>query len=452
MSGVKKITLPNGLQIIYENSNNSINISSLQLFCNIGNIHFPTRLHGVTHLIEHMCFKGTKENPNFVPVLMDFEESGAEYNGYSTPRYTAYIVKCPDASLGKSLKNLSEEVLNSSFDKKKFKKEQKVVIEENLINSDNPNVLLSILNDSSLYENTPFQYPTDDISYHKEPFDYDEVVEIYKQEYVPSNMLLSIVTNVPFTKVLGIIKKTHLAKKNTVQPYVNGLSLHQQMLPLLLRPPIINGPKYKIHKFAKLNAIYLALSFQTCNQYATKEKFILNLLTNILCNSLASRLSKVLRQQYGLVYNIGATVEFNESGGEFTIITRFDSASFIKKDVPSVLPVLISELNKLTRNGVTQSEVTTFKHKMQGHLELELENIDNRAKYNGLYFLVINDPENFVPYAQLYDKHYEHITRAQINACIRKYFCLHRLCLSLVGSNIPPLAQIERECNKLQNK
>ena len=159
-----------------------------------------------------------------------------------------------------------------------------------------------------------------------------------------------------------------------------------------------------------------------------------------------------MRQQYGLVYNIGATVEFNESGGEFTIITRFDSASFIKKDVPSVLPVLISELNKLTRNGVTQSEVTTFKHKMQGHLELELENIDNRAKYNGLYFLVINDPENFVPYAQLYDKHYEHITRAQINACIRKYFCLHRLCLSLVGSNIPPLVQIERECNKLQNK
>jgi predicted Zn-dependent peptidase len=447
-SNIKKITLPNGLQIIYEKAENSIPVTSIQLFCNIGNIHFPRRLSGITHFIEHMCFKGTKEHPDFIPVLLDFEESGAEYNGYSTPRFTTYIVKCPDSSFVKSLKNLSEEVLTSSFDKKKFKKEEKVVIEENVINADNPNLLLNIMTNSSLYENTPFQYPTDHISYHRQPFDYNEVVEIYRQHYVPSNMLLSIVSNLPFSKILAIIKKTHLATK----PSSNVLSLHQQTLPLLMRPPIIDGPKYKLQKKSNLNAIYLNLSFQTCNQYAFEDKHILNLLTNILCNSLASRLSKVLRQHYGLVYSIGATTDFNESGGEFTIMTKFDSASFIKKGAPSVLPILISELNKLNRNGVTQSEVTTFKHNLQGHLALELENIDNQAKYNGLYFLLIGDPSHFVPYSQIYDKCYASITRGQINACIRKYFCLERLCFSVVGHNIPPLALLERECNKLQNK
>ena len=452
MSGVKKMLLPNGLQIVYENPKNSNAITSVNLLCNIGNIHFPNRLHGVTHFIEHMCFKGTKENPDFIPVLLDFEESGAEYNGYSTPRYTAYTLKCPDVSLGKSLKNLSQEVLNSVFDKKKFKKEENVVIQENLGNNDNPSILLSKMTNMLVYENTPFQYPTDDISYHKEPFDYDEVVEIYKQQYVPSNMLLSIVSNVPFTKLLGMIKKTHFAKKSTVQPYVNGLSLHQQMLPLLLRPPNRNGPKYKIHKLAKLNAIYLALSFQTCSQYEVEDTYILNLIKNILCNSLVSRFTKVLRQKHGLVYNISASCEFNENGGDFTIVSIFDSASFIKKNAPSVLPILISELNKLTRNGVTSEEVTILKNNLKGHLALELENIDNRVKYNGSYFLLIGDPDHFMPYPQLYDKHYAHLTRAQINACIRKYFCSERLCLSLVGSHIPPLAQIERECDKLQNK
>jgi len=81
-----------------------------------------------------------------------------------------------------------------------------------------------------------------------------------------------------------------------------------------------------------------------------------------------------------------------------------------------------------------------------------LENIDNQARYNGAYFLLIGDPKHFVPYAQLYDKCYAHITRAQINACIRKYFCLERLCLSVVGSQVPSLALLERECEKLQNK
>jgi predicted Zn-dependent peptidase len=252
----------------------------------------------------------------------------------------------------------------------------------------------------------------------------------------------------PFSKVLAVIKKTHLA----ANPRSKVGSLHQQMLPLLVRPPIIAGPKYKLQRISNLNATYLNLSFQTCNQYALKEKHILSLLSNILCNSLASRLNKVLRQHYGLVYNIGAITEFNESGGEFTIITKFDSASFIKKGEPSVLPILISELNKLNRNGVTPSEVTIFKHNLQGHLALELENIDNQAKYNGLYFLLIGDPRHFVPYEQIYNKCYASITRAQINACIRKYFCLERLCVSVVGNHIPPLALLERECEKLQNK
>ena len=449
MSTIKHTILPNGLKIIYEKPESLIPISSVQVFCNIGNIHVPEELNGVVHFIEHMCFKGTIEHPDFNKIILKYKDFGAELNGYTTSRFTCYVMKCQDLTLDKCVKYMSEGIMDSKFDQKNFKKEERVVIEENIRNSDNPSYVVNKMSTEMLYENTPFQNTADDISYHTKKLDYHALVDFYRKTYVPSNMIVSVTSNLPFQKILAMIKKTHLNRQSREKQIE---SLHSQMLPYLLTPPIMSGVKYKIYRMNKLNTIYLSISFQICSQYNIKEKYVLNLLSNILCNSSASRLAIILRQKYGLVYSVSSNTNYTECGGDFTIYTQFQASSFIKNDKPSVLPIIIKELNHIFESGVTQNEINLSKHNIRGHLLLELENIDTQTSYNGLSYLLFDEPNKIVPYSKIYQTYYDPITKSQINACIKKYFSLKRMCVAIVGDNIPSLQIIERECNKLKNK
>jgi len=448
MSKIQHYRFANNFQVIYEKPQSSIPISSIQVFCNIGNIHAPDHLKGITHFIEHMCFKGTKEHPDFNRVLFEIADNGVVYNGISTERLTYYIIKCQDLFVKKYIEYMSEELLESVFKQSEFKKEENVVIEENINNSDNPANVLAILSNAQLYENTPFQYPTDDVSYHKRRFPYKETLAFYRENYIPANMVLSITTNLPFAKVLSLVKKTHFAKgPKPVDPPLNTL-----LLPKLSIAPVINGIKYKLKTLRKMRSIYLNVSFQTCNQNRHNEKYILNLFASILCNnSLASRLGNLLRQKYGLVYGVSAATNYNESGGDFTISTQFDHANFIKEKSPSVLPIIIRELNNVLRNGVRPSELTVSKHNIRGRILLDLENIDTQTNYNGTHLLLYGDAKKIVPYSQMYERCYASITKSQINECVRKYFVKQRMCVTVVGNNLPSLNIISRECERLDD-
>ena len=211
---MKHTQFPNGFQVIYEKPNSTIPISSIQIICNVGNIHSPTGLNGVTHFIEHMCFKGTTLHPDFDKVILQYVDSGSLYNGFTTQRYTAFVVKCQDIFLQQCIKIMAEELLQSRFALTEFKREEKVVKEETIIDNDNPKHLLQNMSIELLYENTPYQYPTDDISYHQTNYDYKKVVDFYKQHYNPSNMIFSITSNVAFPTILTMLKKT-VFNKNT---------------------------------------------------------------------------------------------------------------------------------------------------------------------------------------------------------------------------------------------
>ena len=443
---MKHTQFANGFQVIYEKPNSTVPLSSVQIICNVGNIHSPPSLNGVTHFIEHICFKGTTLHPDFNKVMMQYVDSGSVFNGFSTQRYTAYVVKCQDIFLPQCIKILAEELLQSTFALTEFKKEEKVVLEETIIDNDNPSHVLNNMAIELLYENTPYQYPVDDISYHQANYDYKKVVVFYKQHYKPSNLIFSITSNLAFPRIVSMLKTTVFNKKEK-SPLLPGL--HDQMLLYLLTPPKIDGVKYQLKHVKKLNSVFLKIAFQICNQY-DKDKYILNFFASILCNALTGRLTKILRQDYGLVYGIAATTSYYECGGDLTISTQFNAESFIKKNKPSVLPLIIHELNKILKTGLTTSEITIFKHNIRGRILMDLENSDTQTYYNG-FAMLYQKPDDIVPYADLYKTYYEPITKAQLNACIRQYICLKRMCVAVLGNEIPPLPLIAKECNKLVN-
>jgi predicted Zn-dependent peptidase len=206
-----------------------------------------------------MCFKGTIHNPDFNKVILHYVDIGATWNAFSFQRYTLFVLKCQDDFLPHCIKLLAEELLTSRFSLNSFKKEEKVVIEENIIKSDNPKNILEDITNASLYENTPYQNTTDDISYHKKKYDYKTVIDFYKQNYVPGNMIFSVSSNMSFATILKSLKTTDFNKMNQKTP-----SIHLSMMPYLLTPPRVNGVKYRIKHIKKLNSIFLHLwTFKT---------------------------------------------------------------------------------------------------------------------------------------------------------------------------------------------
>jgi predicted Zn-dependent peptidase len=129
---------PNGFRVIYEKSHVSVNDTHIQVFCDVGSAYETDNLRGASHFIEHMCFKGTHKVPTTKELMVNYDRIGAYFNAYTEKRYTCYVLRCDDEYIENSLVIMSEMILNSRFDKKEFVKEQRVVVEENIRDSDDP--------------------------------------------------------------------------------------------------------------------------------------------------------------------------------------------------------------------------------------------------------------------------------------------------------------------------
>jgi predicted Zn-dependent peptidase len=130
----KLYTFPNKFRVIYQHLNQSLPITSIQVFCKVGSILETEKVRGISHFVEHMCFKGTKKMVHLNEVFENYDEIGAYINAYTEKEFTCYTLKCSDTYVENSTHILADMMLNSTIPKKEFLKEQKVVVEENIRN------------------------------------------------------------------------------------------------------------------------------------------------------------------------------------------------------------------------------------------------------------------------------------------------------------------------------
>ena len=438
---INQYTFPNGFRIVYEKSKNILPISSIFIFCDVGSVYETPDTRGYSHFIEHMCFKGTKKILKSKEIFKEFDKSGAKYNASTFKRYTYYNLKCPNDNIQQYIEILSDMILNSTFIKKEFDKELKVVIEENIRDIDDLENELDDKTDYLIYKGTILEKPIDTIEYHKKPHDYNKVIETYKLFYQPTNIVLSIVSNVSFSLIKNIIRNSFFYKNKNENLDI----LLNRKLSLFLPPKIQKNIQISINKVKKSSASYLSISFRTCNQNS-EDKYILNLLKNILGELLSSRLFQILREENGLTYHSEINTQYYEMMGEFTIVAITDPHKLIKNGhSKGVIPLIIKMLKDLKENGITDTELNLSKQFLKGRNKINMEDNDNNAIYNGEQMILFPD-ENIIPYEDIYKTYYENITKLQINQIIRKYFIKNNMNVCIIGEQNPSERIILKEC------
>jgi len=439
-------SFPNGFRVIYEKSNVGLPITSIQCICDLGSVYEDDSMRGVSHFIEHMCFKGTKKIKHAKDLFRDYDSMGVISNAFTTKRYTDYTLKCVDESFAKSMMVLSDMVLNSVFDKKEYTKELRVVIEENINNSDKNNYEIFDMSEKQIYSGTPYENPVDSIKYHTAgSLQYNDVVKTYKMYYHPNNIIVSIVSNIPFRNIIKVLKQTYFVKNKSE----NADILMRSKMVIYKPPTPQNEINYNIRNVGSAKTLYMILAFRTCSQYS-QDKYPLALLKRIIGGFFSSRLFLLLREDNGLTYSSSVSIENYEQMGDFTIRILTDPQKLMKNGSKrGVLPIVIGMLNELLKHGITSSELTLAKNYNENTYKMKKGDIDSQAVYNAEYVLMYREKQKFVPYNDLFDTYYKPITREQINGIIKKYFKKSNMNISILGSKLPAMKIIKTECEKL---
>ena len=460
-TNIKTHSFPNGFRLIYEPPKTTLPITSIYTYCDIGSAYENDDCRGVSHFIEHMCFKGTKKIPSPQGIFSEYDNVGAFFNATTNKRYTVYTIKTRDEYSKHCIQIMSDMLLNSIFNKKEFEKEERVVIEENIRANEDAAGILDDMTEEMMFKGSSYAFPVDSIDYHKNiRFSYEKVIEMYRGFYLPDRMILSIVSNVPFNEIVKSLETSYFAKTfkhNNNQKNHNKLILQKHNIHY--SNIMQNDIQYNIQTKPGTSTIHLNIAFRTCNRYS-RDKYVLNLLKQILSGSLGSRLSVLLREKNGLTYTSDVYTDYNEYSGQFVIYAQVDQDKIIYNktdDKPNktnkkkgVLPLIIGLLNDLVKNGITESELITTKKNIFGKMTIRLEDTNIQASNNGFEYLVNGGNADIItPYSQIYDIHLKEITKKQIDDVIIKYFKRSGMNVALIGGKNPSEDMVRIECENL---
>ena len=392
---LKKHIFPNGLELIYQSSIQSIPISCIYILCKVGSAYEKGDIRGISHLVEHMCFTGTK-NKKVKNLLYQYNKIGSDVNGHTTKQFTYYNIKTDDNHFEESYNIMIDLLLHSTFPKKEFIKEQQIIIQENTRNMNNHTILMQNLIESMYYKGSSYEYPIDSIEY---DLNYNDVLEWYKLFYVPSNMTISIVSQIPFSTILKIVSNSEIATRITHKSSVlKTLSL------LPIHDSIVYYPK------KGMQTTMIQIGFRTCD-YMSKDRYSLIILQSIM-NGLSGKLFNEFRTKYALTYNTSCNVDFQEHTGYFSLLIETD-----RKNAMFTFSILINLINEI-KSGISDNDIYRARHVLKGALLRSMEIMDTFALYNSIESLYT---KKIIPYQDLYSR-YARITKKQVNDVINRYF------------------------------
>jgi predicted Zn-dependent peptidase len=256
-------------------------------------------------------------------------------------------------------------------------------------------------------------------------------------------MVISIVSSIPFSHFVRFLETTYFMKTPAAKCCPNHAWKYQAYYNIREQ----SSPKYSVIKHPAAKTTHVMVGFKTCDQFSN-DKYILNVLNNIIGGYMSSRMFSTLREKNGLTYRSGSNTTYYDSAGQIVFFAETDPQKLLKNgEHAGVFPLIIDIIRDLCKHGVSQREVTNAKMNLEGSKSISMENSNASCEYNGIKMLLYcNDEKSIVPSSDIYKTHYKSITRSQVNDVIKKYLKLSQMSLCILGESVPSVRQIKKIC------
>jgi len=199
-STAQKWILPNGLTIIVQ-EDHSAPVASVQAWCSTGSVDEDQHLGaGLSHILEHMLFKGTKTR-SANQIAQSIQDVGGYINAYTSFDRTVFWIDVPKDGVSTALEVLADAMMNSNLPPDEYKKEQEVIRREFAMGMDDPDRMASLLLFATAYQRHPYRFPVIGELEIYNQLTQEQVMQYYKTRYVPNNLTFVVVGDVNGEKV-----------------------------------------------------------------------------------------------------------------------------------------------------------------------------------------------------------------------------------------------------------
>ena len=333
--------LPNGMTVIIEEEHTAP-VVAIEMWVRVGSADETDNIAGISHVFEHMLFKGTKKR-KLGEIAGAVEEVGGEINAYTSFDNTVYHLAVPSRHFPTGLDIISDAIQNSAFDPGELKKELEVVLEEIRMNEDNPGRSLYKAVLSSSYEAHPYRRPVIGFEDTVRTFTRERILEFFRKWYIPNNMTLVIVGDVPADEALKSVKAQF-------SNFRKGKDLHR---PRPVEPPQRALKARIVSKEVKEAQLGLAFHIP---ELRSGDTYSIDVLAGILGGGASSRLTKRLKIDESVVHSVSAYAMSLKDPG-----LLFITAALEAKNAGKALKESIREIMRLGYEGPNPDELEKVK-------------------------------------------------------------------------------------------
>ncbi len=366
--------------------------------------------NGLSHFLEHMCFKGTTTRPNTSDLSKELDGLGCLYNAFTGQEFTGYYAKGKAGDFPKLLDIVSDLYLNPLFKEEEIEKEKGVIVDEINMYDDMPMQKVGEVWMKLLYGDQPAGWTIAGPREVVRGMNRKDFVAYRKAHYVAGATTVIVSGNIDAINAFKDIAKKFKGISDGKKSGKKKTSDAQ------------TGPQIAI-EYKETDQTHFILGTRSF-PVADKRNPILSVLGGILGSGMSSRLFRKIRDEMGVGYYVRAGNSTSTDSGYFAV-----SAGVANDRLTEVLQAVLSEMETLKRELVSPEELKKVKEHMVGMLYLGLESSDDLAEYYGMQEVLRRE----IKTPQEKEKIIRAVTAEEVREIARKIFVEKNLNLALIG-------------------
>ena len=374
-SRVRRTVLPSGLRIVTEQMAGTRS-ASIGVWVNVGSRDESPTLHGCSHFLEHLLFKGTPER-TAMEISVALDAVGGEFNAFTTKEYTVFHARVLDEDLGTAVDVLGDMVTASTITEFDVEAERDVILDEIAMHDDDPDDVVHNLFAQQAWGDSPIGRPIAGTEASIKAITRAQVHRFYLRHYRPDNMVVSVAGNVDHAAVVRQVKQA-FSRNDFLVGSAEPTPPQQSEKARKVTP----GEARTVRPQEQVNLV-LGVKGMTRTD---SRRYALGVLITALGGGTSSRMFQEVREVRGLAYSVYAFASHHADAGVVGV-----SVGCLPGKYDAVLETVRGELAKVAEHGLTDEEVERGKGQLKGGLVLGLEDSGSRMSRIGKAELVYDE-------------------------------------------------------------
>ncbi len=359
---IQREVLPNGVRIITENIT-YVQSVALGIWVGVGARDEADNLRGVSHVIEHMLFKGTPTR-TAQQIADEIDSVGGDINAFTSKEATCYYVRMLSEHVPLAVDVLSDMFLNSLIEPDELAREENVILEEIKRRDDEPDDLVHDVFAQTLWPEHVLGKSIIGTPETVSSFRQNDLKDYMARRYTPDTIVIAAAGNLNHDEIVEMVRQrfSHLSGSKSEWRVPDT-------------PPVAVPETAYVEK--PIEQVNLVIGTQGYSQLHD-DKYALSLLDNVLGGSMSSRLFQEIREKRGLAYSIGSYSQSFREGGYFGVYSGTSANT-----AEQVIDLIKVEFANVRKNNIAQRELDRAKNQFRGGIVMGQESMNSRMMRMG---------------------------------------------------------------------